>query len=315
MEIRVPRIYIIGGAVADLSLFGVDSRIFTEHSTPLERMPLSPGGDAMNEALTLARLGQHPALCTILGKDAIGSWLTECCQQAGMDTRFLVTDATVSTSLNVVLVTQDGQRTFVTAKHTSLRRLGPEHLESALEAMRPGDVVCFASIFVSPCFGIREMETLFRRIHEKGCILCADMTRAKNGEKVGDLRGMLRYVDYLFPNEKEGAILTDTLCPEETAKAFLDGGAKHVVLKLGGQGCLFADETGFTHYPAYSACEVVDTTGAGDTFAGAFLACLARGEKISYALRFANAAASICVEQVGCGSEALTMEQVLERMS
>lgn len=309
-----PTIFVIGGAVADLSLCGVDSRIFYEHSTPLDRMPISPGGDGMNEALVLAQLGECPALCTLLGKDAIGSWLKTCCEAAGADTRFLVTDADVATSLNVVLVTPDGQRTFVTAKNTSLRLLAPEHAAPAVEAMKPGDIVCFASIFVSPCFGLGEMETLFRTIHEKGCILCADMTRAKNGEKVNDLRGLLRYVDYLFPNEKEGAMLTDTESPEDTAQAFLECGASHVVLKLGEKGCLLADENGIRYAPAYPDCHVVDTTGAGDTFAAAFLSQLARGAELSDCLRFANAAASICVEQVGCGSEAITMEKVLKRM-
>lgn len=308
------RVFVIGGAVGDLSLVGVDEGIFQRHSTPLERMPLSPGGDAMNEACVLARLGTPVWLCTLLGRDAIGGWLMEECRQRGIHTEYITQDSETSTSLNVVLVDRSGQRTFVTAKNTSLRLLGPEHTEALLNALEPGDLVSFASIFVSPRFGLKEMEELFRRIHEKGCILCADLTRAKQGERVKELAPLLPYVDYLLPNQQEGSVLTGEGEPEAIAKAFLTHGAKNVVLKLGERGCLWARGDACSRFAAYPKAKVLDTTGAGDTFAGGFLHCLSKGMETAECLRFANAAASICVEQPGCGSERLEPEEIQKRL-
>ena len=59
---------------------------------------------------------------------------------------------------------------------------------------------------------------------------------------------------------------------------------------------------------------MVDTTGAGDTFAGAFLHALSEGEPVRAGLAFAAAAASVCVEHLGCASEHLSREAVLSRL-
>jgi sugar/nucleoside kinase (ribokinase family) len=71
-----------------------------------------------------------------------------------------------------------------------------------------------------------------------------------------------------------------------------------VVVKLGALGCAVFDAAGELRVPAFDVA-VVDTTGAGDCFAGAFLAALERGLGLAEAARFANAAAALAVQQLG----------------
>lgn len=306
-------ILIIGGAVADISLCPVDESIFTRHSTPIERIPMSTGGDALNEATVLARLGDGVRLVTLLGKDAVGSYILGQCRECGIDTSAVVQAQSVDTSVNVVLVDQQGERRFVTASTSSLRRLGPEHVQPALEHLEGIQIACFASIFVSPCFGPKELESLFRQLKGRNILLCADMTRRKNGETVEDLRGALRYVDFLFPNLEEGALLTGETAPEAIADRLLDCGVKCVVLKLGKDGCYVKHAQWADFLPAYPHSQVVDTTGAGDTFAASFLHCLLSGKETAACARFANAAASICVEHTGCASGFLNLDEIHRR--
>ncbi len=307
------QILIIGGAVADVSLAWVDASIFTRHSTPIQQIRLSTGGDAMNESSVLARLGDRVSLLTLLGNDDMGAFLEGKCRELGIDLTHSVRRAGVPTSINGVLVDEQGERRFVTMKNSTLRRLAPEHVLPAVETLTGKELVSFASLFVSPCFGPRELETLFSRIKEKGCVLCADMTRCKNGESAEDLRGALQYVDYLLPNLEEAALLTGEKTPEAAASRLLACGAGNVILKLGREGGYYAGREGRFRFPAYPHSQTLDTTGAGDTFAGSFLHGLAQELPLDACLRFASAAASICVEHAGCASETLTLEEIRRR--
>lgn len=306
-------VVVLGGAVADVSVLGADASVFGRHSTPVEAVRLSPGGDALNEAGVLARLGSRVSLLTLLGTDPVGDLLREHCARLGIDLSRSAVCASVPTSVNIVLVDPAGERRFLTVPGSSLRRLALEHLWAGVEALTGAELVSFASLFVSPCLGAAELEELFRRVKEKGCTLCADMTRAKNGERAGDLTGVLRWVDVLFANQEEAALLTGASAPEEAARCLRESGAGTVVVKLGRRGGYCASPEGEFFFPACPAQRTVDTTGAGDTFAGAFLHARAGGTSLREALRFAAAAASLCVEQVGCGSEALTGEAVERR--
>lgn len=306
-------VLVIGGAVADLSVVGADPGIFRRHSTPVESIRLSPGGDAMNEAAVLARLGSRVSLLTLLGEDEMGDLLLRRCADWGIDTAPTVRSPDVPTSINLVLVDRDAQRRFVTVKGSSLRRLAPEHVYPAAERLTGEEIVSFASLFVSPCFGIPETAELFRAIKAKGCTLCADMTRRKNGETAEEMAPVLQFVDLLLANEEEAALLTGERTPEAAAARLHSCGAKTVLVKLGAKGGYWVGAHGEGCFPAVPA-RAVDTTGAGDTFAGALLHALSRGEPWQDCLRFAAAAASLCVEQVGCASESLRREEALGRM-
>lgn len=307
------QVLVIGGAVADVSLCAVDPSVFTRHSTPIDSIRMSTGGDALNEAAALARMGDRVRLSTVLGQDPAGTFLFSRCAQLGVETGDIVLDPDVTTSINAVLVDERGERCFVTAKDTSLRRLNTGHVLQALNRMEEIQIVSFASMFVSPCLGLREMENLFHIIKQKGKILCADMTRCKNGETAEDLRGVLQYVDFLFPNLQEGRMLTGEQEPEKIAQKLMDCGAKHIILKLGSQGCYVRDSMRSVYISAYPVSHVVDTTGAGDTFAAAFIHCLLRAVNTGDCARFASAAASICVEHPGCDG-ALPLEEIERRM-
>ena len=307
-------VFVIGGAVADLSVVGADPSVFRRPSTPVEAIRFSPGGDAMNESSVLARLGSRVSLLTLLGEDEMGKLLLDRCRLWGIDTSPTAVRREEVTSINLVLVDPEGERRFVTVKDSSLRRLAPEHVLPAAEKLTGEEIVSFASLFVSPCFGVRELEELFGRIKAKGCTLCADMTRRKNGETAEDMAPALRWLDVLFANEEEAVLLTGKATPEAAAQCLHACGVSHVVVKLGKRGGFYAGEEGSFAFPACPARATVDTTGAGDTFAGSFLHALSRGEELRSCLAFAAAAASLCVEQLGCASEGLSREAVLERL-
>lgn len=305
---------IIGAAIADILLRPVDETVFSTGSCAVDSIRMSVGGDALNEATVLVRLGHAPMLATKLGRDGVADYILAHCAREGVAVH-AVCDEAMDTGINAVLVGPDGERSFVTNRNGSLRKLSLEDALSALEtpAFVQARAVCLASMFVSPLLGLTEMETLFARIKSAGKLLCADSTKRKHGETVSDAAGALRHLDYFFPNLEEARLLTGRDAPDDVADALLNAGVKHVALKLGGHGCLLKSGRERVIVPAYPGAVCVDTTGAGDTFAAAFIAALLEGRKFAECGAYANAAASVCIEQLGATAARMDAEEVHRR--
>lgn len=157
------------------------------------------------------------------------------------------------------------------------------------------------------------MAAIFRDAKAGGLVLCADMTKCKNGETVQDIREALGYLDYIFPNLEEAQMVTQKTDPDDVADTFLDCGVKTVVIKFGRKGCLLKSKETRILVPAYSEAVCVDTTGAGDTFTAGFLYGLSEGMPPVECARFANAAASAAVEEFGATVGVRNITQVYGR--
>lgn len=322
---RKEGLMVIGAAIGDVTVMPAPKNLPSAGSTPMERIRLSTGGDALNEATVAARLGCKTALVTLLGRDDMAAIIRSHCDREGV--RLLGPQAPeMDTGLNVVLVDETGERRFLTNANSTLRRLSLTHILPVLETEEyaAARAVCLASLFVSPALTLTDTEALFRRVKADGKLLCADTTRPKHGETAADAAGALKHLDWFFPNLEEALRLTKADSPRAAAETLLSAGVRHVALKLGGEGCLLASrETDFgedspssTHFrvvPAVPGVHCVDATGAGDTFAASFQCALLAGEPPVRCAAYANAVASLCVEQPGATSATLAPDEIARR--
>lgn len=302
---------IVGAAIVDVLAQPVDCRVFVEGSVPAQKIAMHTGGDAMNEACVLAGLGASVRLVSKVGQDAAGDYVLRQCQEHRIGTEFLKRDPSVDTGINIVLVDGAGERHFVTAPNGSLRKLCPEDVPG--EALEGGKYLCFASIFVAPAFDNAALRHLFQSAKRQGMVLCADMTKCKNGETLEDMRESLSLLDYIFPNYEEACLLTGRSGRDEAADALLSCGVEHVILKDGPRGCLIKTAGERYEIPPYPYAECVDTTGAGDTFTACFLYALGQGMPLPECGKFANAGASICIEHLGASKSIPPINQIISR--
>ncbi len=307
-------ITIIGAAIIDILAGPVTPDVFRTGSWPVDTVKLSFGGDALNEAAVLAKFGKNVELVSKVGLDDAGERVLDYMERLGLPTDSIVIEDGLATSMNLVLVDGCGERCFLTNPAGSLRRLTLQDVEKYLDGA--ADLVSFAGMFVSPQLDIPAMEQLFRTIKQKpGRTLAVDMTKAKNGERLEDLSGLLPYIDYIFPNEAEIALLTGQTDPAVNAGLLVQEGVSCAVVKCAGNGCLIrtADETFLI--PAYPVETVIDTTGAGDCFAAGFLWALSEGMKLEDCGKFACAATSCAVEKMGAAEGICSLEEPLRRFA
>ncbi len=334
------RITVIGNSVVDVMARPVTPAVFQTGSAAIRETKLTFGGDALNEAVVLSRFGKSVRLISRIGRDEAGARILSFLKDNGVSAEDMIVDPGTATSVNIVLIDEKGERYFLTDPDSSQRRLAKEDVLGKLrrprderpenaqphdarlqdaeqkEARMPqdADIVSFASIFVSTALDIPAMTEIFRRIREKpGRILAADMTKAKRGERFDDIKCFLPYIDFLFPNEAEIALLTGESDPYRNAELLNEAGVRCAVIKRGGRGCLIRTREELYEIPACPVPACVDTTGAGDAFAAGFLWALSEGMPLKECGRFACAAASCAVEHTGATDGIRSLKKPMER--
>jgi sugar/nucleoside kinase (ribokinase family) len=274
----------------------------------VDSIDLHLGGNGANTAYTLAKLGVPAWLMSACGRDPFGDTVVETLLGAGVDLS-LVERLSAPTAATVALVNAAGDRSFFHRPGASGEAFaGPFGLPDPV----PAGVRYFhlANVFALPRLRSRAAGVL-RSAREAGLATSLDTGWDALGEWMAALADCLSLTDLLFVNREEARMLTGEGDPARAARRLLDRGAGSVVVKLGGDGCLTARRAGSFQTPAYPAT-VVDTTGAGDCFAGGYLAAMARGWDEAAAARLANAAGACCVRRLGAVTGILYYEETID---
>ena len=262
------------------------------------------GGKGLNQAIALARAGLDVSLAGAIGED--GRFLLSELHRAGVDTRHIDVLPGVRTGHAIIQNDAEGDNcilVFGGANHCT----GREQIDRVLNDFGAGDVLTLQN-------EIRELEHLIRSAKARGMTVV--LTPAPMNAAVPGLP--LELVDYLFLNEVEAAALLGYPVEAEPLAAARElrarFGVKNVALTLGAGGSVFSGGTGDFTQAALPAVPV-DTTGAGDTFAGFFLAGALNGFDTQTALRFASAAAAIAITRSGASASIPDRDEVIDRIN
>jgi len=265
------------------------------------------GGNGSNTAYTMARLGLPARLLGMVGHDHRGDGLLAKLNSAGVDTRWLQRSA-ASTTTTIVIMNRAGDRQFI-------QHVGSSHEVFPEPYSFPPDVTAGithyhqANIFALPNLRRHSGEQM-RRAKAAGLTTSIDTGWATDSKWVETLAPAFPHCDLLFMNEDEARATTHRDTPNEMAAALRGLGATDIILKLGPRGCIVYEGPSTTHLPAF-AVHAVDTTGAGDCFAGAFFAALHRGYSLTEAARIANAMGAMVVSHIGATTGVTDWDQTL----
>ena len=107
------------------------------------------------------------------------------------------------------------------------------------------------------------------------------------------------YIDYLFPNDEEAMLLTETESVEEAAECIKSTGVGNVIIKCGKRGCYIRTDVEKCWIAAEENVNCIDTTGAGDSFAAGFLNALLNGKGVKECAKEGNRYGAEAVQHIG----------------
>ena len=281
-----PRVLCIGIPVRDLTfrVSGVPGRGSKENATHFDEIC---GGNALNAAIAIARLGGRVSLCGPMGdaREMSTRFIFEKLAHEGIETEHLVHMPGLVTPISAVMVDPSGERTIVTFRDPELWKVHLPPIETLLDD-------CAAILTESRCA-------------EFCTDLCAEATR-RGIPVVVDVDRAMSLREGLLTASSHLVFSSEPL--QETADVSDDGQALHKIAKLtpsflagtrGPRGTIWLNEKGeLEETPAFPV-HTVDTLGAGDVFHGAFALALTEKQNLRQALRFASAAAALKCTRFG----------------
>lgn len=259
------------------------------------RMNLFPGGKGLNQSIALARAGVQVFHAGCIGAD--GEELRTLLTENGVDTRYLKT-VPGRTGHAVIQVDDAGQNAIFVLPGSNAS-VTPEQIRSVLSDFSPGDLLLLQN-------EISCLPELVELAFARG--LRVYLNPSPFNEVIGKLD--LSHISCLILNEVEAAAFVGT---RDIGRffAFMKEYYPHlaIMLTLGEQGCIYRQEGKGYRHPAF-AVRAVDTTAAGDTFTGYFVAAVSRGQSPQEALALASAAAALAVTQPGAAASIPTRDKV-----
>lgn len=256
-----------------------------------------PGGKGANQAVAAARLGGDVAMFGCVGDDVFADRLLAHLNASGVDTGKILRVPGIASGTAMITVAE-GDNVIVVIPGAN-QCVTPDYLDTVRDDILSADILILQNEIPA--------ETVLYAI-EMGSR--AGKTILYNPAPYAALPGdVMEKISYLTPNEHEAALLF----PGEELPALLERFGGKLIVTLGEAGAAAWADGKLMKIPARPAA-VVDTTGAGDTFNGAFAYALANGRFVESALRFANTAASLSTEKYGAQSSMPALEQVMAEM-
>ncbi len=262
----------------------------------VDEITLHSGGCAINTAIGLARLGVKAGVSCRVGQDGFGLFLKECLRQEKVDTTGLRMVPNEKTSATAVLVSPEGERSFLHFLGAN-RHYGLEDFDAFL--LKSFQILHLAGILLTPAFDGEPAAFLLRKAKESGLLTSLDTAWDSTGRWFKAIKPLLPYTDFFLPSLEEARMLSGRQKPEEIATFFLEFGVQVVALKMGAAGSYYRSSSGEEGFVPILPVKVVDTTGAGDAFVAGFLTGYLLNWPLDRVLKLANAVGGLAVSKMG----------------
>jgi fructokinase len=274
----------------------------------------NPGGAPANVAVCVARLGGKAAFIGKAGDDMFGRFLQSVLKENNVDTRGFRFSKEYSTTLAFVELDKSGERSFAFYRNpgadTTLKTK-----EVDLELIKGSGIFHFGSLSMTNEPSRTATIKSLQYASKNNVTVSYDPNLRPSLWKSTEvakkrIKSVIGYADILKISEEELFFLTDEREPEKgTLKIYSEYGTKLILVTLGSKGAFYRFGTETGEKGTFNDLKVIDTTGAGDAFMGAFLFSLADRsivevnkldrQSIEDILLFSNAAASLCVTKKG----------------
>lgn len=300
----------IGNYIADVVVKPVEKMPLKGKVVVVDKIELNSGGCAMNKAIALAKIGIKTGCSGRVGNDLFGKYLIGTMKKYGVDTGGMLKDKNTNTSCVVVLISKDGERSFM---HYAGATANFSINDINFKIMKQYKILDISAFFKMDKLDGAPAVEILKRAKKFGLITTLDVSWDSKNRWLKLLDPCLRYVDFFLPSYEEAVKLSGKKELSSIAKEFISRGVKTAVIKIGEAGCFIATKDREYKIPAYKV-KVVSTVGAGDSFVAGFLTGIIKGWNLEECGRFANAVGACCVTALAASTGIKTLNETLKFM-
>ena len=294
-----------GLLIQDIFLKPVDRELFDRDSVIIADPEIQFGGDALNQAVILNRLGINVSLAGAVGSDEAGRNIIRFLEEEKVEHSMVnVLDESVTTG-SYVLCESSGERHFLVCGNAKHRYLFDDY-----DRLKDYQLVSIGSLCCMERMDRGGSLRLLQEAKKRGIMTAADFSGLYTGPEK-EIRTLLEHIDYLWPSYEEAVSIAGETEPEKIISRLKELGASNIILKLGKNGSLVRNaRTGeITAIPAIEV-EAVDTTGAGDNFVAGCIYGLMNGKSLEEAAEIGAVTGAVAVTAVGANKAVRNREQV-----
>jgi sugar/nucleoside kinase (ribokinase family) len=302
----------MGLLAADILVRPVDRVDFGVDTKRVDAIEIKNGGDGLNVALGLRKLGASVGFAGLIGDDQLGEYLRTVITEAGIDVRGLRVTRETSTSSCLVLINANGERTFFYyGGANDLFSLSDVDIAQLNET----SAVHVGGTYSLPKLDGEGVARLFHEARSRGILTSMDVTWDTTGRWLSVIEPCLPHLSLFMPSIGEAKKIAGTELPNDIAAFFQEKGVRTCVIKLGEMGCYVkhGDERGF--FTSAFRTQVMDTTGAGDSFVAGFLTGMLKKWDMRACATFACAVAAMNIRAVGATAGIPTFEEACDFMA
>lgn len=280
-------------------VYSLDHIVNPGETEKTSAMNIFPGGKGLNQSIAVARAGFKIYHAGCIGED--GAMLKTLLSENGVDVSYLK-EVDTKNGHAIIQVSSDGENSIFLFAGSN-ESITHDFIDGVLNDFGAGDVLLLQNEISNVPYII---DTAYRR----GMQIIFNPSPIN--ERIAELD--FNKLSYIIMNTVEAREISDTKTVDESLQFFKSHYPNlKIVLTLGKKGCVYTDSLNEIYQPAFCV-KAVDTTGAGDTFAGYFVAELARGADYADVLKIASAASALAVSREGAAPSIPTKSEVMSAL-
>ena len=271
-------------------VYSLDHFVKRGETISSDSLDIFPGGKGLNQSLALGRAGAKVFHAGAIGKD--GMFLLDLLKNSGIQIEHVRVLEGVQTGTAIIQKEKNGDNCIILYSGAN-HEISEKDIEETFQNFSEGDVLILQN-------EINAIGRIMEEAHQKGMQII--LNPSPMNESIFQLP--LEFVHYFILNEIEAAqiLKLDLVTVENAEKIVRELHQRYpqskIVLTLGAEGSLYFDGELLLRQNAYKA-KVVDTTAAGDTFTGYFVAGILNGDSVKTAMERATHAAAIAISRLG----------------
>jgi len=301
------KLYTYGDILVELSANVDDLPILGSDQT-IKSFRILPGGSSPNSAVSASILRVQVHQIGVVGNDVFSTILLDDLKSCGVCVDSVVS-VSGSSAFAVILVDKNGERTMLSYRDISISAVMRELYNVKFSL---GDFLHISGYVYQSLDTSEVANNLLRNAKNSGVYVSLDPSYQFATNQPLLSPNLMEDLDYIFPNNNEAYHLTGQESPDEAVKALLDMGVGCAVITCGNGGCVIGDSSAreTIQIPSYEVSTPLDTTGAGDSFIGGFLAARIKGYNLEQSAKVGHAIAANVIMTYGGHAGAPSLERL-----